>query len=45
LIVPRKHEEEVFTLALEKARGEKVVANAIRNGMGAVEAFRKYGIM
>jgi regulator of RNase E activity RraA len=45
LIVPRKHEEEVFTLALEKARGEKVVANAIKNGMGAVEAFRKYGIM
>jgi regulator of RNase E activity RraA len=45
LIVPRKHEEEVFTLALEKARGEKVVANAIKNGMGAVEAFKKYGIM
>jgi regulator of RNase E activity RraA len=45
LIIPKTREEEVFTLALEKARGEKVVANAIREGMGAVEAFRKYGIM
>jgi regulator of RNase E activity RraA len=45
LIIPKAREEEVFTLALEKARGEKVVATAIKNGMGAVEAFRKYGIM
>ena len=45
LIVPQKHEEEVFTLALEKARGEKIVANAIKNGMSTVEAFQKFGIM
>ena len=44
-IIPRAAEREVFTKALEKARGEKLVAKAIREGMGAVEAFRKFGIM
>lgn len=44
-IVPRKAEEEVFRLALEKARGEKLVRKAIEAGMGAVEAFEKFGIM
>ena len=32
-------------LALEKARGEKRVAQAIRDGMSAVEAFATFGIM
>lgn len=45
LIIPKEAEEEVITLALEKARGEKLVAKAIRNGMTAVEAFQKFGIM
>jgi regulator of RNase E activity RraA len=45
LIVPREREEEAFELALEKARGEKLVAKAIRKGMSAVEAFKKFGIM
>jgi regulator of RNase E activity RraA len=45
LVVPRDAEEEVVRLALEKVRGEKLVANAIRNGMSAVEAFRTFGIM
>ena len=44
-IVPRPAERDVFTKALEKARGEKLVAKAIREGMSAVEAFRKFGIM
>ena len=44
-VIPRDAEEEVFAAALEKARGEKKVAEAIRNGMGAVEAFAKFGIM
>ena len=44
-IVPRSAEREVFEKALEKARGEKLVAKAIREGMSAVEAFRKFGIM
>lgn len=44
-IVPRAAEDEVFRLALEKARGEKLVRRAIEEGMGAVEAFAKFGIM
>ena len=44
-VVPRAVEEEVFTKALEKARGEKLVRKAIENGMSGVEAFEKYGIM
>lgn len=44
-VVPHEAVEEVFTRALEKARGEKVVRVAIENGMSAVEAFTKYNIM
>lgn len=44
-VVPRDIEKEVIKSALEKARGEKTVQNAIENGMSAVEAFAKYGIM
>jgi regulator of RNase E activity RraA len=45
LIVPREREGEAFELALEKARGEKLVAKAIQQGTSAVEAFKKFGIM
>ena len=45
LIVPKETEEEAFTRALEKARGEQKVAEAIKSGMGAAEAWNKYGIM
>jgi regulator of RNase E activity RraA len=44
-VVPRAVEEEVFTKALEKARGEKLVRKAIEGGMSSVGAFEKYGIM
>lgn len=44
-IVPQVAEEEVFSRALEKAKGEKVVRNALESGMPAKEAFEKYGIM
>ena len=44
-VIPSDAVEEVFTKALEKARGEKVVRQAIENGMSAVEAFKKYKIM
>lgn len=45
LVIPREIENEVFTLALEKARGEKKVRTAIENGMSACAAFEAYGIM
>jgi regulator of RNase E activity RraA len=45
LLVPREAEVEVFTRALEKARGEKLVRKAIEEGSTAVQAFEKHGIM
>lgn len=45
LAIPRTAEAEVVRLALEKARGEKRVAQAIRQGMSAVDAFATFGIM
>lgn len=44
-VVPKGLEGEIVSLALEKARGERKVLNAIRNGMSAVEAWNRYGIM
>ena len=45
LVIPQAAEAEVVRLALEKARGEKLVAKAIREGMSAVDAFATFGIM
>ena len=44
-VVPRKHEQEIFSQTFEKSRAEKVVLNKVMEGMGAKEAFEKYGIM
>jgi regulator of RNase E activity RraA len=44
-IVPREDEVEIISLAIEKARGEKLVKKAIEGGMSACEAFKKFGIM
>lgn len=44
-VVPKEHEVEIFTRALEKARSEKVVLEKVLGGMGAKDAFDKYGIM
>lgn len=45
LVIPREVEREVVERAWEKATGEKMVAEAIRGGMGAKESFDKHGIM
>ena len=45
LVIPREVEEEAFTKAIEKARGEKLVQKAIEDGMSACEAFATFGIM
>lgn len=45
LIIPRALEVEVVTRAVEKARGEKVVRQAIECGMSATAAFKKFGIL
>ena len=44
-VIPRASEVEIFTRALEKARGEKLVRKAIEGGMSTVEAYAKFGIM
>jgi regulator of RNase E activity RraA len=44
-IVPREMENEVFAQALEKARGERRVFEAIKGGMKAQESWDKFGIM
>lgn len=45
VVVPRSIEREVFAAALEKARGEKRVHEAIAGGMLAQEAWDRFGIM
>jgi regulator of RNase E activity RraA len=45
LVVPAEAEEEVFLRAFEKARGEKTVKRDLENGLTAVEAFARHGIM
>lgn len=44
-VVPREAEVEVFSRAFEKARGEKLVRQALEAGSSAVAAFAKFGIM
>lgn len=45
IIVPSELEKDVFSGAIEKARGEKMVRKALEAGMSGVEAFRKFGLM
>jgi regulator of RNase E activity RraA len=45
LVVPADAETEVFSRALEKARSEKTVKRDLENGVSAVEAFARHGIM
>ena len=45
LVIPHEIEAETVTRALQKVRGEKLVRKALQEGMSAVEAFRKYGVM
>lgn len=45
LVVPVEIENEAFTGAFEKARGEKMVLKALQNGTSAVDSFKKFGIM
>lgn len=45
VVVPSEVETETFTSALEKVRGERKVRRALEEGISAVDAFRRYGIM
>lgn len=45
LVIPQAEEEEIIKKSYEKATGEKLVGEAIKGGMSAVDSFAKYGIM
>jgi regulator of RNase E activity RraA len=45
VVVPKEVEEESFSGAIEKARGEQLVKKALEQGMSTVDAFNKFGIM
>ncbi|MBI4550888.1 MAG: RraA family protein [Candidatus Latescibacteria bacterium] len=45
VVIPQAIEREVIEAALEKARGENTVKQALENGMLATDAFAKYGIL
>ncbi|HRD74730.1 MAG TPA: RraA family protein [Hyphomicrobiaceae bacterium] len=45
IVIPREAEEECIARALEKVETENKVGDAIRAGMPAAEAFRKFGVM
>lgn len=44
-VIPARAETEVFSRAIEKARGEKVVKKDLEDGVSAVSAFARHGIM
>jgi len=44
-VVPAEAEADVFSAAIEKVRGEKTVRKALEQGMTAVEALERYGIL
>ncbi|MFN0122421.1 MAG: RraA family protein [Blastocatellia bacterium] len=44
-VIPQKAINEVFHQAIEKARGEKHVRQALESGMPATEAFETFGIL
>ncbi len=45
VVVPSHVEEEAIRAAWEKVHAENVVRDAIRGGMGAVDAFKRYGVL
>jgi regulator of RNase E activity RraA len=45
VVVPHDLAEAVLTAAEEKVRGENVVRQKLAEGIGVVEAFRRYGIL
>jgi regulator of RNase E activity RraA len=45
VVVPRDVETEVIRLAWEKVHAENAVRDAIRGGLNAAEAYRKFGIL
>ncbi len=45
VVIPKKHEQQVLELALEKARTENVVRKAVEAGMSSTAALAKYKVL
>jgi len=45
VVVPQQQEQQVLQAAWDKVHAENVTRDAIRDGMGAVEAYQKYGVL
>lgn len=45
LVIPREAEADVIARALDKAKTENAVGDAIKGGMSACEALEKFGVM
>jgi hypothetical protein len=45
VVVPKRVEADVLKRAFDKVHGENQVRDAIRNGLGAVETFKRFGIL
>jgi len=45
VIIPQEFEEETIARALEKVSAENIVRDAIKNGLSATAAFKKYGVL
>ena len=45
VIVPSAVESEVLALAWEKVHGENITREAIKNGMKATDAYKKFGVL
>jgi regulator of RNase E activity RraA len=45
VVVPRELEEKVLRRAWEKVHAENITRDAIRGGMKALDAYRKYGVL
>lgn len=44
-VIPKNAENDIIRASFDKVSGEQLVREAIENGMSAVAAFKKYGIM
>ena len=44
-VIPRRAEVDIFSMAFEKARGEKLVKKDLEQGISAAAAFARHGIM
>lgn len=45
VVIPSAVEEEVISKATQKVSAENITRDAIKNGMKAAEAYKKYGVL